>query len=233
MPHQHSHSLPAISCRKVAVAPRLEELLQETHWTKEHSVVTLHLLRNVAADPLLAPKFATKVRCFWDEAALYVTFHCDCPDVWATKTQRDTDLWNEPVVEVFLDVLGDGKSFFEFQVNPLGTVYDAFVPDVKRNAEWQRWSRWNCSSLQTAVHVDGCLNDRRHRDNGWSAVFAIPLADLAAETGVPPRAGDVWRANFCRYDYSAELPSPELSCWAPVVKCYDDTGRFGSIVFSE
>jgi hypothetical protein len=233
MHSQQSNSLPSIECGNVPAAPALEALPVNAAGLEEYSFVSFHRLRQETAGPLVTPTFATKVWCFRDETVLNVVFQCECPDVWATKTQRDTDLWNEPVVEVFLDVLGDGKSFFEFQVNPLGTVYDAFVPDVKLNADWKRWSRWNCDSLKTAVRVDGCLNDRQHRDTGWSAALAIPFDELAKEAGTVPQAGDVWRANFCRYDYSAELPSPELSCWAPVVKCFDDTKYFGLIVFSE
>ena len=129
------------------------------------------------------------------------------------------------MAEVFLDVEGAGRSFFEFQINPLGTIYDAFVPDASRGAQWQRWSKWDCAGLQQAVagSADG--------EPGWSAVLAIPLAALAAEAGRVPQAGDIWRANFCRYHYDAPGAEPELSCWAPTVGAFDDLGRFGELRF--
>jgi len=233
MKHQQANQSPEVICHRTSSAPVIDGVLDDEVWEKAEVVESFWELRPEAALPLTKPKFSTKVRCLWDGAYLYVAFECKSPDVWATKTQRDDSLWEEPVVEVFLDILGSGKSFFEFQVNPLGTIYDSFVPDVSLNAEWCRWSKWNSKSLKIGVSVDGKLNDRSCRDNGWSAEFAISFDDLAAETSIRPQIGDSWRANFCRYDYSAELQKPELSCWAPVVKAYDDLANFGSIVFSE
>ena len=233
MRSQAAHQLPEVICRRASTAPVIDGLLDDEAWNRAEMIEPFWQLRHDAALPLTQPNFPTKVRCLWDDAYLYVAFECECPDVWATRTQRDSDLWNEPVVEVFLDVLGDGKSFFEFQVNPLGTVYDSFVPDVGLKDEWQRWSKWNSESLKTGISVDGKLNDRSYRDNGWSAEFAISFEDLAAETAIRPTVGGSWRVNFCRYDYSSELSKPELSCWSPVVKTYDDLARFGRLVFAD
>jgi hypothetical protein len=228
---QLPQSLPEIFCHRTSTAPVIDGRVDDEVWKKAEVIQSFWKLRPLSMSPRVVPVFATRVRCLWDAAVLYVAFECEGPDVWATKTQRDDSLWEEPVVEIFMDVLGNEKSFFEFQVNPLGTVYDSFVPDVSLNAQWQCWSKWNCESLRAAVQVDGRLNDRQHRDNGWSAEFAIPFANIVSKAGDVPTVGDVWRANFCRYDYSAELVKPELSCWAPVIKCFDDMANFGSIIF--
>jgi hypothetical protein len=176
------------------------------------------------------PRFATEFRCLWDDDCLYVAFNCAADDVWATLTQRDEALWNEPVVEVFLDPLGEGKSFFEFQTNPLGAIYDSYVSDASQSDDWRKWRQWNCAGLKTVVFVDGGLSTP-YCGSGWSALFTVPLASLEEACGRRPEAGAVWRANFARYDYRRECPRPELTCWAPVVDRFDDLGRFGSITF--
>ena len=49
--------------------------------------------------------------------------------------------------------------------------------------------------LQTAVQVDGTLNDNSDIDQGWSLEIAIPWSSLGLLAGgstIPPRNGDVW-----------------------------------------
>ena len=205
--------------------------LEKPVWEKAEGITGFQKLRRNQDVKFECPVFSTNVRCLWDDLYLYICFDCESHDVWASKTKRDDELWTEPVVEVFLDPLGKAKSFFEFQVNPLGTIYDSFVPDADKSSEWQKWCKWKCEGLQIAVKCDGKLNDRSHRDNGWQVEMAIPFAALAAETGVLPRSGVQWRANFCRYEIPAELPKQELSTWAHVIRKFDDLKRFGYIKF--
>ena len=225
--------LPIVACRKTLATPAMDGSLFSGPWQTAESVVAFRRLRKNADEPLVSPRFGTELRCLWDDHFLYVAFQCTCPDVWATKTQRDAELWEEPVCEVFLDVQGQGKSFFEFQLNPLGTIYDSFVADASKSSDWQRWARWNCRGLLTAAAVDGRLNDPARGDVGWSARFAIPFDALAAEVNIRPAAGSIWRANFCRYDYARELDEPELSCVAPAVGVFDDLPRFCELKFEE
>jgi hypothetical protein len=225
--------LPVVVCRKTHEAPAMDGSFFHPAWQAAEPVAAFRRLRQRDEETLVSPHFGTELRCLWDDRFLYVGFRCTCPDVWATRTQRDTDLWEEPVCEVFLDPSGQGKNFFEFQVNPLGTIYDSFVADAAQSADWPRWARWTCQGLVTAVHVEGRLNDRSSRDEGWSAQFAIPFAALAAEVKILAAAGAAWWANFCRYDYSAQLPQPELSCVAPTVAVFDDLARFCVLRFEE
>jgi len=228
---------PVVVCRRAPVPPPLTGRFADPSWAAAEVVTGFRRLRKTADLAPMATQLGTRLRCLWDDECLYVGFECDSPDVWATKTGRDEDLWEEPVCEVFLipcapaNASASMKRFFEFQLNPLGTIYDAFVADADASDDWRRWSQWDCDDLRTAVRVDGKLNDRAFRDNGWSAQFAIPLAALAAETSVRPQPGVRWRANFCRYDYSAQLAEPELSCIAPTVGVFDDIKRFAWLEF--
>lgn len=66
---------------------------------------------------------ATCVACLWDDRAFYVGFHVEEPDVRATLTARDSFVWNDNDVEVF--IAGE-DCYYEFEINALGTVYEAF-----------------------------------------------------------------------------------------------------------
>ena len=71
-----------------------------------------------------APNQATELRVAVSGAHLRVLFDCADQDVWATKTMRDDRLYEEEVVEVFLDPVGDLECYFEIELNPLNTVLD-------------------------------------------------------------------------------------------------------------
>ena len=168
-----------------------------------------------------APKQGTEVRAAWSEDEWRLLFIADDTDPWATMTQRDAPLYEEETVEVFFDPAGDLESYFEIEVNPLGTVLDLVLRKSRSGYKADR--AWQCEGLRTLV--------RRH-DGGWSAEMAIPFASV---TNSPPRAGSRWRANFCRIDRPSRdgtLPR-ELTSWSPPLRAnFHTPERFGVIEFA-
>ena len=56
--------------------------------------------------------------------------------------------------------------------------------------------------LQTAVQVQGTLNNNADIDKGWSLEIAIPwksLHLLADERTIPPKNGDIWKLFLGRF----------------------------------
>lgn len=164
------------------------------------------------------PQQGTEVACAWDERELRVCFTCVDREPWATITQRDGPLWEEEVVEVFLDPVGDGASYFEIEVNPLGTVLDLVL---RRNRSgYKKDFGWDC---------DGLRADVQRTAEGWSAELAIPFASLVAEL---PRSGSEWRVNFTRIDRPRDRER-ELSAWAPTrLATFHAPERFGVLRFA-
>jgi hypothetical protein len=85
-----------------------------------------------------------------------------------------------------------------------------------------RWAfrDWDLPGLQTAVHVDGKLNDRYFVSEGWSAQITLPwkgMAWLANGRSLPPRDGDVWRIFFGRFEKmtvgGVEVQPHPAWCW--------------------
>ena len=50
-----------------------------------------------------AERYRTTFRALWADQALYVRFDSVDPDPWHTMTTRDAHLWEEEVIEIFLD----------------------------------------------------------------------------------------------------------------------------------
>jgi len=150
----------------------------------------------------------TRSAVLWDDDYLYVGFWVEEPFVAATLTERDSLIWSENDVELFIA----GKdAYYEFEINALGTFYEAlFVweegyersgysrsPDFSRSIDgFKPWNgvgfdkhprgprlaffKWDLPGLQAAVAVDGTVNDNSDRDRGWTAEIALPWAGMAA-----------------------------------------------------
>jgi len=106
------------------------------------------------------PISKTEARLLWDKDYLYVGFKAYDKDIWSYFTERDSTTCNEDVLEVFIKPDIDKECYYNFEINALNTVYDAF--NLKRNAggpDHHRWSRWNCQGLKSAVTIKGTLND--------------------------------------------------------------------------
>lgn len=65
----------------------------------------------------------TRMACLWDDRALYVGFWVEEPQVRATLTQRDSHVWLDNDVEIFL---GGEDCYYEFEINAFGTIYEVF-----------------------------------------------------------------------------------------------------------
>jgi hypothetical protein len=59
----------------------------------------------------------------WDDENLYVAFWVDEPNVQARLKERDSLVWTENDVEIFI---GGEDCYYEFQINALGTIYEVF-----------------------------------------------------------------------------------------------------------
>jgi hypothetical protein len=67
--------------------------------------------------------FDTRAALLWDDDALYIAFWCEEPYPAAHLTERDSLIWFENDLEVFID---GGDTYYEFEVNALNTVYEVF-----------------------------------------------------------------------------------------------------------
>jgi hypothetical protein len=169
------------------------------------------LTDNVSGRP---PVWGTEVRVGWHREELQVLFICQDPDPSATMTKRDDPLWEEDVVEIFIDPFGDLDCYFEFEVNPLNTVLDVFIRRLRGGL--RKDFRWDCEGLRTAT---GLLA------YGWVAGFAIPFGSFG-ECNLSQ-----WRINLCRIERPKGQPR-ELSAWSPsFAGTFHLPERFGMLTF--
>lgn len=178
------------------------------------------------ADGSAPARQPTSVRVAWDGSFLLVRFDCSDRDSWGTLSRRDDPLYEEECVEVFLSPgTGIPASYFEFEVSPLGTLFDARIenPDSRRDTMRADIS-WDCPGLRWA-------GGQQSKGEDWWAELAIPLPALAPAGEVP----QVWRANFYRLERPREGEA-EFSCWSPTLTSPADfhrPARFGRLELAD
>lgn len=149
----------------------------------------------------------TRVRLCWDDLALHVRFDCMDFDAWGTLRRRDDPIYQEEAVEVFLAPgEADPVRYFEFEVSPLGTLFDATIHNpTSVRADMTGDPSWDCPGLQWGAGPGDIRQD-------WWAWLSIPWSAVSPSPE-PPR---IWRANF----YRIERPrggEPEFSGWSPTL----------------
>ena len=127
----------------------------------------------------------------WDDKNLYAVFVCADRDPWGDMMQRDSHIWEQEVVEVFLDPDSDSKDYPELEVSPHNVVVDLLIPAPgKVSADVA--AKWDIAGLQTAVGKN---------PRGWIVEMAIPWGSLkAAGVKGAPKIGDRWRVGMYRIE---------------------------------
>lgn len=166
------------------------------------------------------PISPTVAKITWDDRFVYVGFEAADKDLYSYFTERDDETCYEDVVEFFFNTNPMETPYYNFEVNTLGTVYDAFSLKYGEFAGGiRRWMGWNCEGLKVAVKIDGTLNDWSDVDKEWSLEMAIPFKSLRTLKGKTPKSGDAWKFHVARYDYSVYLPKgKEISSCVPFFK---------------
>lgn len=182
--------------------------------------------------------YDTQAALLWNDTFLYIAFKVEEPFLEARLTERDSIIFLENDLEVFID----GRDcYYELEVNAANTVYEVFfiwkdaytrgskfdIPefDVHQSQAytfggdydrvgasfWKgthprgiRWAftNYDLPGLQTAVQLEGTLNNNSDIDKGWSLEIAIPwtsLSLLADGRSIPPVNGDIWSLFLGRF----------------------------------
>jgi len=156
---------------------------------------------------ILEPRYRTRVRMGWDDRFLYIFAELEEPHVWGSITEPGRPVFEDNDFEVFIDPDGDGRNYYELQVNALGTICELCLPKPYSEGG-SPLDDCGVDGLKSVVRVNGTLNEAADWDEGWTVEFAIPWQGLARfnEDGtMPPVAGDSWRFNFARVEWRHDV----------------------------
>jgi hypothetical protein len=197
----HAQPPKRYTCRRAPSALRIDGRLDDAAWRRAAWTAAFVDIQG-ARQP--RPRFRTRVKMLWDDECLYVGAELREPHVWATLTEHDSVIFRDNDFEVFLNPSGDGRNYFEFEINALNTGWDLFLPKPYREGG-KADNSWEIPGLRTAVAIDGTLNDASDRDRGWTVEIAFPWTAFGSRAAVSrPHPGESWRMNFSRVEWQIE-----------------------------
>ena len=232
--------LAEYSCRRTLGPIKIDGVLDEASWLKATGTGAFRRYHGLDFSDL-----RTEAKLLWDDERLYIAITVADPDVRASRTLRDDDIFAEDCVEFFImeQYRKDRQHYLEYEINALGTQFDAY-----NLAPLQGILNWDSRGWKSAIKVHGTLNNSKDTDQGWTAEMSIPFFDfygtiflnearsrqyLPGEwTSAAPRPGDRWRVNLYRIKDTKEYI--EYQAWSPVITPgFHNPARFGTLIFSD
>ena len=150
--------MPPLNCHRAPIRPLVTAHPADPAW--QHAVESDRFVDMVTGNP---GWFDTRVRLLWDDDNLYARFWSEEPFIEAHLTERDALIFNESDIELFVD---GGDSYYEFEMNARGTVYEVFFVWQDAFARGGQWSapEWDVRNRR-AVTFGG--NEDRTAEHFW------------------------------------------------------------------
>lgn len=152
--------------------------------------------------------YETRFRAAWDDAGLVLRFDATDASPWHTMSKRDQHLWDEEVVEIFIDLDRSGKNYYELEISPANVVCDLRMISASPK---QGELAFDLAGLLTRVELH---KDAAGRTTGWTATAFLPWDGLRAlpsakAIALPPKPRDAWRFNVFRIKRPGGPAAPE------------------------
>lgn len=168
------------------------------------------------------PQQTTSAKLLWNDKNLYVCFRCVDNYINATMTGYNDKLYEEEVVEVFIDDNRDMKTYMELEVNPLNALLHYSIHnDLKGNKIGYGRVDKNVKSAVFCDELSGI----------WSVELEIPFSEFITAENIPPQKGDKWLMNLYRIDRPKNMKEEYMS-WSPTGEDnFHLPEKFGELIF--
>lgn len=233
---KRSTKVPQLQANRLAanVQLKIDGKLDEEAWKDASSTGPFVNVRTGESDE--SSPVEGSVRLLWNDANLFLGFEVKDSNIVGgfDRAAKDPHLWTKDTVEIMLDPDGDGdnKDYYEIQVGPQNLVFDTQFdkynePKTEPNGPFghQEWS----SKLESAVMIDGTLDNKDDKDKGYTVEIRLPWSSLNKAKKVPPELGQQWRMNFYAMQDNSGV------AWSPILGQgnFHKASRFGKVVWAE
>jgi hypothetical protein len=176
----------------------------------------------------------TRVKVLHDADSVHVLFLVSDCYVRCTRTEYQSDVWNDSCVEWFTQPKA-ASGYFNFEINCMGTLHVHYVEDPKRiDGELKKSTPvpYETARLVTIFHtIPSVIDPEITKPLEWTIELKVPL--LFFEPFIGPAgnlSGQTWRANFNKC--ADQTSHPTWATWSPVSELnFHRPQEFGEIVF--
>ena len=203
-------------CRKICDKLIVNGNLKKVQWEAAEGALLVDTVTGLESNN------QTMVKFLWDDMFLYVGFYCRYEQINATMSGFNEKLYEEDVVEVFIDDNSDRKTYLEIEVNPLNAVLHYNIHNDLAGTILQ-FARVSNNIISAVI--------QNQEEKEFMVELAIPFTEFITGPGIPPEIGDIWLFNAYRinntsrddFEYLAYSPTGEINFHIP--NC------FGELVF--
>ncbi|MBD3232464.1 MAG: DUF1565 domain-containing protein [candidate division Zixibacteria bacterium] len=172
------------------------------------------------------------VKSMWDSQYLYIGYKVRDTQLNAEEISRDGDVWNDDAVEWFVDVKNDGGGEndpnskymdgddFHGIINILNTQYDCCG-----SSDGTPLMTWN-GSWESAVRLDGTLNNNTDYDDGYVIEVRIPWITFGLTEA--PEANSTMSMSFSNVDRDASQFSYVM--WPDITTAFQNASMWQSVL---
>jgi hypothetical protein len=179
----------------------------------------------------------TRAKLQFDERFLYVIFQVQDRYVRAVSRRFQDPTWEDSCVELFARPRED-RGYFNFEMSCGGVLLLYYIEDATRTSDGFRKYTKAAPQHIRGLRVYHSLPQRVEPEIAepveWVVEYKVPLRLFAVYLdGLPPLAGDSWRANLFK---CADASShPHWASWSPIGEelNFHQPERFGALDFEE
>ncbi len=200
---------PCYPCKRANKPFHLDGNINKPFW--DDAIVTDTFL-DIEGAHMPLPRFVTYAKMLWDDTNFYIAAMLEGSEIWGHITQRDDVIFYDNDFEIFIDPDSDTKQYYEFEMNVLNTVWDLFLPIAYRD-RGNSLNGYDIHGLQTAVHVNGEINNPSADNKSWSVEVVIPFASISecCSQRPSPNPGDYYRVNFSRVQWKVDIDNNQYT----------------------
>ena len=148
------------TCRYTPVSPDFDGQLNKGAWSKARWTRDFGDIEGPLKDK---PHYRTRAKMLWDKEYFYFGAVLEETDLWATYEQRDMIVFHENDFEVFIDPDGDGREYYEIEINVLGTIFDLYLHRPYREGGPAEHG-WDTNNMLSSIQTFGSIYDPSDRD---------------------------------------------------------------------
>jgi hypothetical protein len=192
------------------------------HWNKT-DWVTIPPLKSAEKT------YSTKAKVLYSKTGIYYLFVCEDKKITASMQADFLDLWNEDVIEIFMQPDATVPAYFEYEISPLN--YELPISIFNEKGKLNSWIPFHYEGDRKTRHattVQGGAQKSNATIDSWTSEIFIPYKLLKPSLKKFPVSGTQWRGNLYRIDYDK---GETLWAWQPNSGDFHEYQKFGIFQF--
>jgi len=173
--------------------------------------------------------YETKAKLLYSETGMYFLFSCRDEKLTNTMQKDFLNLWNEDVIEIFLQPDTTQPVYFEYELSPLN--YELPIAIFNENGTLNSWTPFFYEGNRKTKHattITGGEKKPHARVSGWTTEVYIPYKLLKPVMDTLPSSGTIWKGNLYRIDYDK---GETLWSWQLTSGNFHEYDKFGTFRF--